>query len=242
MMTGISRANEKVAKEQDAIARYFELAREFKSTLSGADCLPWFVGVWDTVSSVGWIENPLKLPYIANNPDIQIGRHAIAIDERRAFFRNHLWIRPDSASAPYGPKDVKQVWFPGVHSDVGGGYSESESGLAKIALEWMLAEGIAHGLLVNAAKQAEILGKTTSTRYAPPDPNAIQHESLTGAWNIAEFVWKKCYDWRTGKERRVMNLYRRRTIPSTALVHGSAFVRSGGYRDRLPPGAVRVDT
>jgi uncharacterized protein (DUF2235 family) len=242
MMTGISRANENVARQQEAVARYFELAREFKSTLSGPDCAPWFVGVWDTVSSVGWIENPLKLPYIANNPDIQIGRHAIAIDERRAFFRNHLWIRPAHASAPYGPKDVKQVWFPGVHSDVGGGYSESESGLAKIALEWMLVEATAHGLLVDAAKEAEILGKTASAQYTAPDPNAMLHESLTGAWNIAEFVWKKCYDWKTGKERRLMNLYRRRTIPSTALVHGSAFVRGGGYRDRLPPDAVRVDT
>jgi hypothetical protein len=33
------------------------------------------------VSSVGWIENPLWLPYSADNGDIQIGRHAIAIDE-----------------------------------------------------------------------------------------------------------------------------------------------------------------
>ena len=34
----------------------------------------------------------------------------------------------------------KQVWFPGVHSDVGGGYPESESGLADLALDWMLSE------------------------------------------------------------------------------------------------------
>jgi hypothetical protein len=35
----------------------------------------------NTVSSVGWIENPLRLPHTADNPDIQIGRHAIALDE-----------------------------------------------------------------------------------------------------------------------------------------------------------------
>src|SRR5678816_4216922 len=97
-------------------------------------CKPWFVGVWDTVSSVGWVANPLKLPYVTNSPDIQVGRHAIAIDERRAFFRNHLW-RP-SDEEPSGPKDLKQVWFPGVHCDVGGGYPEAESGLAKEALQW----------------------------------------------------------------------------------------------------------
>ena len=48
------------------------------------ECRAWFVGVWDTVSSVGWVDNPLKLPSSADNGDIQVGRHAIAIDEKRA--------------------------------------------------------------------------------------------------------------------------------------------------------------
>ncbi len=50
-----------------------------------------FAGLWDTVSSVDWIENPLHLPYETNNPDIEIGRHAVSIGERRAFFRSHIW-------------------------------------------------------------------------------------------------------------------------------------------------------
>src|SRR5215470_18627889 len=88
---------------------------------------------------------PLRLPYTANNPDIQIGRHAIAIDERRAFFRPNLW-RP---TATGGPRDVKQVWFPGVHGDVGGGYPETESSLSKVPLEWMLREAASAGLLTD---------------------------------------------------------------------------------------------
>src|SRR5262249_39926876 len=137
MMTGIERGrSQSNAKYKKQIADYFDLASEFKATMS-RECKPWFVGVWDTVSSVGWVANPLKLPYIASNPDIQIGRHAIAIDERRAFFRTHLW-RPAADAAKGGPKDLKQVWFPGVHCDVGGGYAEVESGLSKIALQWML--------------------------------------------------------------------------------------------------------
>lgn len=153
MLTGISRADKKSLKQQEATKQYFELDREFKSTLSRSDCSLRFVGVWDTVSSVGWIENPLKLPYVANNPDIQIGRHAVSIDEHRAFFRNHLWRRPDDPSAPHGPVDVKQVWFPGDHCDVGGGYAEQESGLSKGALEWMFTEATAAGLLVDPTKQ-----------------------------------------------------------------------------------------
>ena len=87
------------------------MAAEFKEYMSRTDCNPWFVGVWDTVSSVGWISNPLKLPYVTNNPDIAIGRHAVSIDEHRAFFRNHLWRPPDDPQEPVGPKDLKQVWF-----------------------------------------------------------------------------------------------------------------------------------
>lgn len=242
MLTGINRADANIAKQQQAKAQYFDLARGFKSTLSSPDCIPWFVGVWDTVSSVGWIENPLKLPYVTNNPEIQIGRHAISIDERRAFFRNHLWRRPVDPSAPWGPKDVKQVWFPGVHCDVGGGYRESESGLSKIALEWMLREAKPAGLLVDAKKMEEVLGHTPNSQHVPPDANAMIHESLAGAWNLAEFVWRKRYDWKTGKEKRRMNLYQRRFIPSQALVHESAFLRDGNYKDRLPLDAVRVGT
>lgn len=48
-----------------------------------------------------------------------------------------------------GPQNVKQVRFQGVHCVVGGGYTEAESGLSKIALEWMLEAAKAEGLLVD---------------------------------------------------------------------------------------------
>jgi uncharacterized protein (DUF2235 family) len=208
--------------------------------MSRTDCKPWFVGVWDTVSSVGWVENPLKLPYVTNNPDIEIGRHAVAIDERRAFFRSHLWWPPKDASRPQGPRDCLQVWFPGVHCDVGGGYPEEESGLSKIALEWMLDEAVAKGLLVDEKKRDAVLGRGGSARYVRPDPTAQAHESLKGFWNVAEFVWKKHYDRETGREGRRMNLYRRRTIPPGALVHASAYERGAAYRSRIPAEARRL--
>ena len=179
-MLAIHRARRDNPKEQQAVRQYFELAAAFKQYMSRTECNPWFVGVWDTVSSVGWISNPLKLPYVTNNPDIAIGRHAVSIDEHRAFFRNHLWRPPHDPLEPVGPKDLKQVWFAGVHCDVGGGYSEAESALSKIPLEWMLQEARASGLLVDPARQAEVLGREGSTKYVPPDPNGIAHESLTG--------------------------------------------------------------
>ena len=194
MLLGIQRASPKNDQDQEAVKAYFELAGEFKAAMSGTECKPWFVGVWDTVASIGWVAHPLKLPYVTDNPDIEIGRHAIAIDERRSFFRNHLWRRGSDPKLAHGPRDVKQVWFPGVHGDVGGGYPENESGLAKLALEWMLDEAEPAGLLVDQRKRREILGQTGAGRYVRPDPAALAHESLTGGWHLAEFLPKKHYD------------------------------------------------
>jgi uncharacterized protein (DUF2235 family) len=240
MLQGIERVNRDRADQEKARKEYFALADQFKRDMA-RECKPHFVGLWDTVSSVGWIENPLKLPFVASNPDIAIGRHAVAIDERRAFFRTHLW-RPSSDPATAGPVNLKQVWFPGVHSDVGGGYPEEESGLSKIALEWMLGEAIAEGLIVDVDRKREVLGAGAVPHMARPDPNAMMHESLKGAWHLAEFVWKKHFNFKTGRVGRRMNLYRRRTIPPGAHVHEAAFARGGGYADRLPKNVVRETT
>jgi len=114
-----------------------------------------------------------------------------------------------------------------VHSDVGGGYAEAESGLSKIALDWMLQEAKAAGLLVLSEKEKEVLGVSGTGGFVLPNPQADPHESLKGFWNVAEFTLKKHYNWEKGREERRMNLYRRRTIPPGALVHDSASQRGG---------------
>jgi uncharacterized protein (DUF2235 family) len=222
-------------KLKDTLDEYFSLARQFREHFCRTTCRPHFVFVWDTVSSVGWFENPVRLPYTTNNPDIQIGRHAIAIDEHRAFFRSNLWHPTDTG----GPKDIKQVWFPGVHCDVGGGYPEAESGLSKITLEWMLNEAIAAGLSVDAVRADLVLGRSGGG-YAPPDAKAVMHESLTPPWWICEFVPKRHWDWKEQKEKYQMNLFRHRTIPSGSMIHESAFDRGGDYQKRLLKDAIRV--
>lgn len=212
--------------DQTATTRAFDLANQFKTTFRGPRCSPHFVGVWDTVSSVGWIENPLRLPFTGNNPDITIGRHAIAIDERRAFFRTNLW-RPAEPPKPSGPTDLLQVWFPGVHCDVGGGYEETESGLSKYALEWMVREAVKAGLVIDYRRLEEVLGRTSGSRLAPADADATMHESLRGFWKLAEFIPKRHFNWNTRKEERRLNLFRRRTLPAKPFVHEVAFLRKG---------------
>lgn len=155
----------------------FEVAEGFKKTFS-RECKLHFVGVWDTVKSVGLWDN-LKsldifklrtaLPYTYQMPDMKYGRHAISIDERRKHFRTNRW-QPENGDA------YQQVWFAGVHSDVGGGYVET--GLSDLALRWMLEGAVGRDLLVQEGSVEAIQG----------NPLADAHESLTPAWYIAG--WK----------------------------------------------------
>jgi hypothetical protein len=215
----------------------WQIAADFKKTFS-RECKPHFVGLWDTVSSVGWVYNAVHFPFTTatRNPDFQLVRHAVSIDERRAFFRQNLFGTPMSPE-----QDVEEVWFAGVHSDVGGSYPEQESQLSKIALRWMVTEAEFVGLQINQSRKAEILGGEPS--YATPDPlTQNQHESLKGLWWVAE-VWPKVVhievspqEW---KRRLRINLGRRRYIQPNPFVHESVEQRiknpATGYQPRNLP-------
>jgi uncharacterized protein (DUF2235 family) len=188
----------------------FEIAGGFKKTFS-RPCRPRFLGVWDTVSTIGWIYNPVTLPYTARNPDISVIRHAISIDERRTHFRTNLFF-------PDANQDCKQVWFSGVHCDVGGGYPENESGLSKIPLKWMTDEAVAAGLLVDPTRYDLIVrGNDPSGKRVPPDVRAPIHQSLHGFWRLVEHL-----------PRRYMNMH-----SSPPALHWTWAPFSGFYRPRF---------
>jgi uncharacterized protein (DUF2235 family) len=118
----------------------------FRSDFAVADITPIeFVGVWDTVGALG-IPVPFwgtlgKKEFLfhdtAPSKIIQHARHAVAIDEDREDFLPTLWSsKPDF--------DLQQVWFAGVHSDVGGGYTDR--GLSDCASRWMLGQAEGFGL------------------------------------------------------------------------------------------------
>ncbi len=206
----------------------FGVAADFNKTFC-RECKAHFVGVWDTVSSVGWVYNVAHFPgtKATHNPGMRVIRHAVSINERRAFFRQNLF------GPPHDPQqDVKEIWFAGVHSDVGGSYPEPESQLSKIALQWMVCEAERAGLRVDQDRKADILGGKPP--YVAPDPlTKNQHESLKGAWWIAE-LWPKVFsypvsvagqaqpNWKRGIR---LNLGRARTIPSGVHIHQSVFDR-----------------
>jgi uncharacterized protein (DUF2235 family) len=101
------------------------------------------MGVWDTVSSWGWFWNPQHFPYTQANPSIAIVRHAVSLDERGCFSRQNLF-------KPVPGQDLQELWFAGVHSDIGGGYAEAEGGLWRESYQWMLECAIEAGLRTEA--------------------------------------------------------------------------------------------
>jgi len=107
-----------------------------------------FLGVWDTVGALGIPEDLAFLNLLEKrsnytfydttlSPLIKTARHALSLDEQRASFQPTLWEKTSD-------QDAEERWFPGAHSDVGGGYREH--GLSDAALNWMIQEASLIGL------------------------------------------------------------------------------------------------
>jgi hypothetical protein len=108
-----------------------------------------FLGVFDTVGALGVPGFERETPRFHNvqlSDQVLCARQALAIDETRLKFAPSLWEAPSEVEGPptEDPR-VKQVWFEGAHSDVGGGYAET--GLSDTALLWMVKEAHAAGLV-----------------------------------------------------------------------------------------------
>jgi uncharacterized protein (DUF2235 family) len=125
-----------------------------------------FIGVWDTVGALG---NPLFLHGLTSGRNefhdtelssmIEHAFHALAIDEKRKNFEATLWHQQKGATN----QTLEQVWFVGVHSDIGGGYPET--GLSDISLNWMMVKAQSCNLSFNAFE-------------THPDPFGLKHESM----------------------------------------------------------------
>lgn len=106
-----------------------------------------FLGVWDTVERYYPRRDLPEIETLA--PHITHARHALAIHERRIEMEPTLLRKWDRSR-----QTVEQVWFPGAHSDVGGGYSDF--GLANDSLAWMCSEAKQQGLKFGASVPATI--------------------------------------------------------------------------------------
>ncbi|HYW93872.1 MAG TPA: DUF2235 domain-containing protein [Gammaproteobacteria bacterium] len=142
-------------------------AADFRRTFA-RECRPHFVGVWDTVGSLGWLVPLRRLHDRRLSPAVSIACQALAIDEKRRGFAPVPWdevqLRPHQS--------VDQVWFAGVHCDVGGGYRER--GLADLSLRWMLDHARQAGLRLAPGVRERLDG----------DPCGRLHRSCKGWWRL----------------------------------------------------------
>jgi uncharacterized protein (DUF2235 family) len=136
------------------------------------------VGVWDTVGALGIPAifggvDMLRYGFLDTqlHPCVKNAYHAVSIDEKRREFPATLW------TGPFAPEQtVEQVYFTGVHCDVGGGYPET--GLSDITLSWMMGKAKALGVDFDAAVYQQ---------YASIDPKHAldqKHESWTAFWGF----------------------------------------------------------
>lgn len=142
----------------------------------------YFIGVWDTVGALGipdymgWFNllDPLHRQDFHDlrlNPYIKRARHAVAMDERRGPYTPTLWSEPFAQG-----QDVEQVWFPGVHKDVGGGHLQA--GLSDGTLLWMIDQVRNDDISLGFRK--------TTVDQIRPNPLDLLHDDDRGVVGLLE--------------------------------------------------------
>ncbi|TFK27916.1 WD40 repeat-like protein, partial [Coprinopsis marcescibilis] len=145
-----------------------------------------FVGAWDTVSSIGIARGKRVLPGTTDGMrHVCYFRHALALDERRVkFLPEYAWggshnDRRMKDTSKQETRDSDQyTWFPGTHSDIGGGNRQNEGmDRSRPPLRWMVSE----------AKAAGLRTREFDRELLPKEHIEIK-ESLNGVWHLFELL------------------------------------------------------
>jgi len=176
-----------------------------------------YLGLFDTVKATKAFGPDISWPYTRQLPNVRVVRHAVSIDETRPQFPEYL-VEPD-------PKEkypaLEEVWFAGVHSDVGGGFQDDKLTLSKITMRWILDGAIRRGLKVRSGKYRYHLTELGEAEAC----SAMRKNS--GGWRFLQAPWRWVFKpWRT------------RPIPKGATIHGSVEMRmtkaDPKYQPKLP--------
>jgi uncharacterized protein (DUF2235 family) len=190
---------------------------EFRNKYSHPSRKVEFVGVWDTVGAMGI---PLRFLGFLDGKDefydkeiggnVAIARHAMAIDELRVDFEPTVWERKQGL-------DLKQVWFCGAHTDIGGGYKPDRDGslLSDIPLSWMIRQAKGAGLSI----EPHLSGRLR------PNARAKLHQSR-----------RSFYKLKPAHHRSIQHAAERRgAVPDVVRIHASVKERwesDSGYRPK----------
>jgi uncharacterized protein (DUF2235 family) len=213
-------------------------AEEFRRTHSHPDAQITFIGVWDTVGALGIPIDGFRPPLLSKLwtfHDTTLSRfvlnayHAVSIDERRRPFEPALWVKKvakdGTVEEPPEHQTVRQVWFAGVHSDVGGGYSDPS--LSEIPLRWMAESARACGLVLKPDHLVVTTGSVDEHKRSAgielaPDPCGLEHDSMSFFYRLL-----RPYD---------RELKARDGVPVRASLASSVKVRHDEDRSYRPPG------
>jgi hypothetical protein len=145
-----------------------------KNYLKWAPALPGY-GIFKRLATLHFARTKHKFYDETLNVNVDYAKHAISIDENRADFKRVPWAptaeklnKRDAQENLY----FEQVWFPGVHADIGGGYQENEARLSDVALSWMLA---AASIVPDGLKHDE------TVLCLHPDASGPQHDEQKGS-------------------------------------------------------------
>ena len=148
-----SQRNAKGSKDEKKRLATIEQIRQLFVPVEHRETWIHFVGVWDTVASIGL---PPFDRQITGSPTIKNAdgtpkkfrhmRHVLALDEHRTPFQPRLYLQENLPEPNAHGQTLLQYWFPGAHCDAGGGYVDEEATLSDGALAWMVEEATTWGL------------------------------------------------------------------------------------------------
>jgi uncharacterized protein (DUF2235 family) len=170
----------------------------FRDMYSYADSKVFFIGVWDTVGALGIPEQIPGWEELSKvftgweklwgfhdtelSPEVEFAYHALAIDEERPPYEPTLWTQADTADG----QTLEQVWFSGVHSEIGGG--TSDSALSDIPFLWMVDKARTPGPGTPGVlfKSGQPTAGSPALGVKPPAPNyaAAIVQSRRGPWQL----------------------------------------------------------
>lgn len=158
-------------------------ARSFRSQYAHPGDDITFIGVWDTVGALGIPRSLRRARWSSGFHDVTLGTHvraayqALALDEHRRDFAPTLWQQ-----CPYAANQtLEQVWFPGGHRDVGGGYRDTS--LSDITLFWMTERASQTGLVFEWHPDEELADGRPFV--ASPNPLGPIHDERVGAHRLS---------------------------------------------------------
>jgi uncharacterized protein (DUF2235 family) len=189
-----------------------------------------FLGLFDTVEAYGmpikeltdvwdWLVWPIQFRNQRPAFVVEHLRHALALDDERLSFhpiRVDISARPDGRPVP----DTQELWFAGMHSDVGGGYPDDETSFEPLL--WIAGEAAAQGLDFDP----EMLDRYRRRLY----PQAMIHDSRAGLASLYRYAPRTVDD-----------------APQhggAAVIHHSVVAKidkgANGYAPQVLPAQVRV--